>query len=317
MSAETADAGTSASASPPSVSAVSSSIETQVADAILQVALGTLFALNSSKDAASPLVLYGGEWSDSPFVNPSSVGITTLLPSPASTTPLPSGISALAEGASAWDPLTQRGWVHGGHIDVHTQPGWSNQVARIFLWGMLEFDYSGGAGNPQVTNGTSDRGPMADHTITFVPASASNTSEGLLVILGGMMGSTQEQMILAPTQYIYTYDIGAKHWSTEFAKTVDGGPMPDQRVNHCAALAVGEVNGVQSWQIYMHGGQNMDQSEQYSDTWALSGPDFTYVVAFRGSIPALTYSVCLQMGASDRQLHCKRPFRSSWAHMQP
>lgn len=57
--------------------------------------------------------------------------------------------------------------------------------------------------------------------------------------------------------------------------------MPQSRVNHCAVMAVGEVNGMQRWQVYIHGGQNLDQSQQYSDTWVLSGPDLTQVVLLR------------------------------------
>lgn len=52
-------------------------------------------------------------------------------------------IQQAAEGAGISIPELGRGWYFGGHLDHYTTPGWSIQVARVYLKSLIEFTFPG------------------------------------------------------------------------------------------------------------------------------------------------------------------------------
>lgn len=163
------------------------------------------------------LFLYGGEYSDSPLVNPSPYALWeynikssqwTEHSNPQTSAgnhsePDNQPVMGSAEGAGISIPELGRGWYFAGHEDEHTTPGWSNQIYRLYLKSLLEFTFPGYAndgvqnlgggktagqdgawrnitqGGIQDTNAFPSR---ADSVLVYVPGYGAN---GILVSIGG------------------------------------------------------------------------------------------------------------------------------------
>ena len=103
------------------------------------------------------LFLYGGEFSDTPPQSPTAFSTWEYSLNSNSwiehTSPVttagnnsdPAGVPVQrsAEGAGLSVPELGLSWYFGGHQDMFTTAGWSNQVARIYLRSMLEFTHPG------------------------------------------------------------------------------------------------------------------------------------------------------------------------------
>jgi hypothetical protein len=125
-----------------------------------------------------------------------------------------------AEGAGLSVPELGLSWYFGGHQDLSTTLGWSNQIARIYLKSMLEFTHPsfendgvqglgpGGTGAPnggayrnitqgglQAAAGFTER---ADGTLVYVPG------WGTKGILLGLAGGTAETYVGSSTKQIQT-----------------------------------------------------------------------------------------------------------------
>jgi hypothetical protein len=103
------------------------------------------------------LFLYGGEYADNPFVSPDPVSTweyniltsTWIQHSNPYTTagnnsdPAGVPVQRAAEGAGISVPELGLSWYFGGHQDLSTTQGWSNQIERIYLRSLLEFTHPG------------------------------------------------------------------------------------------------------------------------------------------------------------------------------
>jgi len=196
-------------------------------------------------------------------------------------------VQRAAEGAGVAVPSLGRGFYFGGHLDHYTTPGWSVQVARVYLQSLLEYTFPGHS-NTQVNSlSTSQQaGPdgvyrnitqgglqaqagftaRADGLLIYVPGFGD---EGILLALAGGTNTTFTQM-----NSINIYDIATSSWYNQ----ATSGPTPNIRVNPCAVVAAAQDGS--SYNIYMFGGQNLtpygDQT-QYQDMWILTIPSFTWI----------------------------------------
>lgn len=236
------------------------------------VALGTLWYDYNN------LYLYGGEFADNPYVEPAAVstwqysvsdGTWTEYSDPLTSTGNNSdgggvAVQRAAEGAGVSVPELGLSWYFGGHLDLSTTPGWSDQTARVYLKTLLEFTHPGysndgvsslmnsgapasGAyrnitqGGLQTTDGFTER---ADGALVFVPGWGTS---GVLIGLGGGTASdfTNDMSTLD------VYDIANSVWYHQQTT----GTAPGVRVNPCAVIA--SAPDASSFQIYLHGGQNL------------------------------------------------------------
>ncbi|ROV95235.1 hypothetical protein VMCG_08573 [Cytospora schulzeri] len=259
------------------------------------VALGTLWYDYNN------LYLYGGEFADNPYVEPTAVstwqysvsdGTWTEYTNPQTSSGNSSdgggvAVQRAAEGAGVSVPELGLSWYFGGHLDLSTTPGWSDQTPRVYLKTLLEFTHPGysndgvsslmnsgapasGAyrnitqGGLQTTDGFTER---ADGALVFVPGWGTS---GVLIGLGGGTASdfTDDMSTLD------VYDIANSVWYHQQTT----GTAPGVRVNPCAVIA--SAPDASSFQIYLHGGQNLQpagEQIQYDDMYILTIPSFTWV----------------------------------------
>ncbi|XXG98951.1 RNAPII degradation factor [Hypoxylon texense] len=252
------------------------------------------------------LYLYGGEFSDSPVAQPSPV--STWMYDVASSTwqefqnPTTSAgnfsdpegvpVQRAAEGAGISVPELGVSWYFGGHLDLATTPGWSNQIARVYLKSLLEFTHPGYAnsgvdslhasgapeggayrnitwGGIQNQDGFTER---ADGVLVYVPGWGPN---GILLGLGGgVVGDHETTDAFASMSTIDVYDIKTSAWYHQETS----GEAPQVRVNPCAVIF--SAPDASSFNIYMYGGQNLlpyGNQTQYTDIWILTVPSFTWI----------------------------------------
>lgn len=270
------------------------------------VSLGQLWASYDS------LWLYGGEFSDSPIVQPSNnsvweynIGSKQWIEHADPKTSAGKNaedagqsVQRAAEGAGVTVPTLGRGFYFAGHLDYLTTQGWSNQVARVYLKSLLEFTFPGQTNNEvdslgdgktagddgvyrNVTYGglqNTDSFPQrADSALVYVPGFGA---EGMLIGVTGGDNATFTQM-----NVIDVYDIASSTWY----KQSTSGKTPEYRVNPCTV--VGAAADGSSYNIYMFGGQDLnDEQTQRNDMWILSVPSFSWIEVDQGtdkaSIPA-------------------------------
>ncbi|KAF7884344.1 uncharacterized protein EAF02_004680 [Botrytis sinoallii] len=259
------------------------------------VAMGSLWHTYDS------LFLYGGEFSDSPQTSPASVATWKYDISSATWTEFsnpqtsagngsdtaPADVQRAAEGAGLSVPELGRSWYFGGHLDMYTTPGWSNQIARIYLKSLLEFTHPGytntgvtslgttsGAGSGGVYRNITQGGlqdeagftERADGVLVYVPGWGA---DGMLLGLAGGTNETFTEMNI-----IDVYDIANSTWY----KQATSGTTPPIRVDPCAVVAAAPDGS--SFNVYLYGGQNLipyGNQTQYSDMWILTIPSFTWI----------------------------------------
>ncbi|KAK3688297.1 hypothetical protein B0T22DRAFT_527766 [Podospora appendiculata] len=250
------------------------------------------------------LYLYGGYFSDNPYVEPAPVStwkyvIGSQTWTEYKTPKTSSGnnsdadgvpVQRSAEGAGLSVPELGMSWYFGGHLDLSTTPGWSNQIYRVYLKSLLEFTHPGftndgvysladgtGAGEGgvyrnitegglQTSSGFSER---ADGALVFVPGWGE---KGVLI---GLAGGTNDTFA-NDLSTLDVYDIASSVW---YHQQTSGDP-PSYRVNPCAVIA--SAPDASSFQIYLYGGQNLlpyGEQVQYSDMYILSIPSFTWIKA--------------------------------------
>ena len=164
-----------------------------------------------------------------------------------------------AEGAGLSIPSLGRGFYFGGHLDMYTTQGWSNQISRVYLESLLEYTYPGvsnsavnnnkAAGSDGIFRNITQGGiqgkagftERADGVLVYVPGYGA---EGIILGLAGGTNATFTQM-----NVIDVYDIANSTWY----KQATSGKTPDIRVNPCA-VAVSAADG-SSVQVHMYGGQ--------------------------------------------------------------
>ncbi|RAL65239.1 hypothetical protein DID88_001345 [Monilinia fructigena] len=244
------------------------------------VAMGSLWHTYDS------LFLYGGEFSDSPQTSPSAVATWKYDIAAATWTEFsnpqteagnssdvaPADVQRAAEGAGLSVPELGRSWYFGGHLDLYTTPGWSNQVARVYLKSLLEFTHPGYTNDGVASLGTT-RG-----------AGAGSGGKGLMVslymfrvgekmgLLLGLAGGTNETF--TEMNIIDVYDIANSTWYIQSTS----GATPPIRVDPCAVVAAAPDGS--SFNVYLYGGQNLipyGNQIQYSDMWILTIPSFTWI----------------------------------------
>lgn len=234
------------------------------------------------------LYLYGGEFADNPYVEPAAVGTWkydigaaswteyTNLVTSAGNNSAAGGVAVqrAAEGAGVSVPELGLSWYFGGHLDVATTPGWSDQVARVYLKSLLEFTHPGytndaisslsGTGAPaegayrNITEGglqtSSGFGERADGLLIFVPG------WGVSGVLIGLAGGTASEFT-NDMSTLDVYDIASSQWYHQQSS----GTAPGVRVNPCAVVA--SAPDASSFQIYVYGGQNLQPAVSivYSD----------------------------------------------------
>lgn len=225
------------------------------------------------------LYLYGGQFADNPYVEPVPFSTWkysiesktwTEYPSPKTSAgknsaPGDQPVQRAAEGAGISVPELGLSWYFGGHLDLSTTPGWSNQIARVYLKSLLEFthphytndgvyslaDGTGAGvsgvyrniteGGLQVEDGFPER---ADGVLVFVPGWGE---KGVLIGLAGGSNDT----FVDDLSTLDVYDIARWEWYHQ--KTT--GEPPSVRVNPCAVTA--SAPDASSFQVYLYGGQNL------------------------------------------------------------
>ncbi|TGO89773.1 hypothetical protein BPOR_0094g00080 [Botrytis porri] len=259
------------------------------------VAMGSLWHTYDS------LFLYGGEFSDSPQTSPAAVATWKYDISSATWTEFsnpqtsagngsdtaPADVQRAAEGAGLSVPELGRSWYFGGHLDMYTTPGWSNQIARLYLKSLLEFTHPGytntGVDSLGTTSGASSGGVYRNITQGGLQDEAGFTERayGVLVyvpgwgadgMLLGLAGGTNETF--TEMNIIDVYDIANSTWY----KQATSGATPPIRVDPCAVVAAAPDGS--SFNVYLYGGQNLipyGNQTQYSDMWILTIPSFTWI----------------------------------------
>lgn len=248
------------------------------------VALGALWA---SADG-NRLYSWGGQFQDTPSLDPPPArtfvydiqkGEWTVVQSQGD------DIDSAAEGQPAIVPLLGEGgdniaYYSYGHQDDHTTEGWSNQIARIYLNSMVQFDL----GSHTFTNITSyssqahtsnsstpETSPIsrADGTLSYVPGLGTD-GKGILVSIGG---ATATQYV-EDGSVLDIYDIGAGGWTRQSTL----GDRIGSRINHCAVRASAKVHGVETHHIITYGGQDINQTDRDSAVYILTiqGNDYTW-----------------------------------------
>ncbi|GAA5836726.1 hypothetical protein JCM3766R1_007002 [Sporobolomyces carnicolor] len=246
------------------------------------VSLGTLWP---SADG-STLYQYGGQFSDSPVVPsvPAQEVFAYDIEQGEWSTVETNGevVGRTAEGSATIVPgLGQGGdnvgFYFSGHQDFLTSQGWSNQVARIYLNSMVEFDlgsktmknitsYSGAASTSNTSTPLSTPLNRADGTLTFVP-NLGTDRKGILVSIGG---ATDQRYV--DNSVLDVYDVGAGGWTKQSTL----GDTLDPRVNHCAVRGTAVVNGIETHHIFVYGGQRLNQSDRDSAIWILTIQESAY-----------------------------------------
>ncbi|KAK3954310.1 hypothetical protein QBC32DRAFT_385051 [Pseudoneurospora amorphoporcata] len=247
------------------------------------------------------LYLYGGEFADNPYVEPTEESIWkydiknqkwTEYKQPKTSAGKYSTDGGLlvqrsAEGSGISVPEMGLSWYFGGHLDLATTHGWSNQIPRVYLKSLLEFTHPGY--NNEAVYGLEDKGSgewgafrnitegglqtdqafheRADGALVYVPGWGE---KGILI---GLAGGTAVEFS-DNLEVLDVYDIASSEWYHQ--KT--SGDAPSVRVNLCAVIA--SAQDFSSFQIYVFGGQNLQPAKgqtQYSDMYILSIPSFTWV----------------------------------------
>lgn len=226
------------------------------------------------------LYLYGGEFADNPYATPAAVAtwqyaihtgtwtsytdLTTSAGNASSSDAGGVAVQRAAEGAGVSVPELGLSWYFGGHLDWSTTPGWSDQIARVYLKSLLEFTHPGytndavtalrGSGAPAAgayrnitqggLQGSDAFTERADGVLIFVPGWGAS---GVLIGLGG--GTASEFTDDMSTLDIY--DIASSQWYHQQTT----GTAPGVRVNACGVVA--SAPDASSFQIYLFGGQNL------------------------------------------------------------
>ncbi|KAH7133657.1 hypothetical protein EDB81DRAFT_109554 [Dactylonectria macrodidyma] len=246
------------------------------------------------------LYLYGGQFSDSPFVEPGPESVWkysiadskwTELEDPKTSAgnesePADVAVHRAAEGAGLSVPELGLSWFFGGHLDWSTTPGWSQNIDRVYLKSLLEFTHPGyvnsgveklstgtGAGEQgafrNITQGGIQAGKFperADGVLVFIPG------WGEMGVLIGLAGGTADNFTDDLTT-LDVYDIANSEWFHQQTS----GDAPSVRVNPCAVVA--SAPDASSFQIYMFGGQDLPfgNQTQYNDMYILTIPSFTWI----------------------------------------
>ncbi|KAK8018375.1 hypothetical protein PG991_007565 [Apiospora marii] len=252
------------------------------------------------------LFLYGGEFADNPYTEPEPYSTWkydiagkswTEYNNPktsAGNASEPAGvpIQRAGEGAGVSVPELGRSWYFGGHLDLATTQGWSNQIDRVYLKGLLEFTHPGYANNGvdslhasgageggayrNITQGgiqdSSGFTERADGQLVFVPGWGPS---GILLGLGGGSTANKDSTAeFASMSTIDVYDIETSEWYHQQTR----GEAPPVRVNPCAVVF--SAPDASSFNIYLYGGQNLlpvAGQTQYTDLWILTVPSFTWI----------------------------------------
>jgi hypothetical protein len=258
------------------------------------------------------LYLYGGEFADNPFAQPAPMATWqysissqkwTSYDSPQTVAGNNSDgggapVQRAAEGAGLSVPELGMSWYFGGHLDLSTTPGWSNQIARVYLKSLLEFTHPGFAndgvmslknagagaggvyrnitqGGLQTDGGFSER---ADGVLVFIPGWGD---KGILIGLGGGTNDT----LTNDFSTLDVYDIANSVW---YHQKTSGTP-PSPRVNACGVVA--SAPDASSFQIYLYGGQNLVPyvSSHYPVRYAQRNSEPIYRT-LKSSMATCTYS---------------------------
>jgi hypothetical protein len=224
------------------------------------------------------LYLYGGQFSDSPYVDPEPESLWkyaikddkwTEFPNPETSegnfsAPANEPVHRAAEGAGISVPELGLSWYFGGHIDWATTPGWSRQIDRVYLKSLLEFTHPGytNTGVKSLADGAGASDGGVFRNITSGGVQAENFPEradaalvyvpgwGELGVLIGLVGGTAESFTQDP-QVLDVYDIATSKWFRQQTR----GKAPSVRVNSC--MVVASAPDASSFQVYLFGGQSL------------------------------------------------------------
>ncbi|GAA5843313.1 hypothetical protein JCM9279_002058 [Rhodotorula babjevae] len=176
-----------------------------------------------------------------------------------------------------------------GHLDDHTTEGWSNQVARLYLDSMIQFDLGGSPptmrnissySSDAVTSNSStpESNPLsrADGSLTYVPGLGTD-GKGILVSIGG---ATQTQYV-EDGSTLDVFDIGRSGWTKQSTL----GARFGSRINHCAVRGSAKVHGKQTHNIILYGGQRLNQTARDSRVYVLTIADDVYTFTDVGELP--------------------------------
>jgi hypothetical protein len=155
-------------------------------------------------------------------------------------------------------------WYFGGHLDLATTPGWSNQIKRVYLKSLLEFTHPGYNNDgvyKLVAAAAADAGVFRNITLGGVQETQAfpERADGALVfvpgwgakgVLIGLAGGTEDTFI-RDLSVLDVYDIASSEWYHQETR----GEHPGVRVNPCAVVA--SAKDASSFQIYVYGGQNL------------------------------------------------------------
>ncbi|POY76409.1 hypothetical protein BMF94_0607 [Rhodotorula taiwanensis] len=248
------------------------------------VALGALWASSDGNRLCS----WGGQFQDTPSVPPPPARTFVYDIQKGEWDVVQTGgdkVGGAAEGQPAIVPLLGQGgdnvaYYSYGHQDDHTTGGWSNQIERLYMSSMVQFDLGSHAwtnitsysAKAHTSNSsTPETSPLsrADGTLSYVP-NLGTDDKGILVSIGG---ATSNQYV-EDGSVLDVYDIGAGGWTRQSTL----GDRIGSRINHCAVRASAKVHGVETQHIITYGGQRINQTDRDSAVHILTiqGNEYTW-----------------------------------------
>ncbi|KAK7522297.1 hypothetical protein IWZ03DRAFT_114691 [Phyllosticta citriasiana] len=177
-----------------------------------------------------------------------------------------SQIQRAAYGAGVSVNATGISYYYGGWFNNRSVPGWSGNplaTANIISYNMVADEWSNMTG-PDSTG-------RAEGVMTYLPAS----DQGLLIYFGGVSDPYQNGTVVGENMStIYIYDIASTKWYTQTAS----GDIPGMRRKFCGGATWADDHS--SYNIYIYGGQGIDNVTGYDDVYILTLPSFQWIKWF-------------------------------------
>ncbi|OCK83649.1 hypothetical protein K432DRAFT_174012 [Lepidopterella palustris CBS 459.81] len=211
---------------------------------------------------------YGGEYQTSPETF-AFWAYDTLLNQWNLTSGVPPGIERVSWGAGATINDLGYGFYYGGWLNAQNTPGWGG--LPMATSSLIKYDMNA---NAWTNNTGPDNTGRAEGVMVYLPASDG----GLLVYFGGIEDPYKNGTIVgANMSNIHVFDVASSKWYAQNAT----GEIPDMRRKFCAGATWAADHS--SYNIYLYGGQGINNITGFDDAYILSLPSFTWIKVYPSS----------------------------------